>query len=62
VDASQAFTLEAGDLQQKHKISPYLGCRFRGRVRRTIRRGETIFNDGRITAAARGSLVRPREG
>jgi hypothetical protein len=28
-------------------------------VRRTIRRGETIFCDGSITATTRGQFVRP---
>jgi allantoinase len=59
VDPAASFTLTAPDLQQRHPKSPYLGCTFRGRVRRTIRRGETIFLDGRITAHGRGKLVRP---
>ncbi len=59
IDPSQSFTLDASRLQQRHKISPYLGESFRGAVRRTIRRGETIFADGQITARTRGKLVRP---
>jgi allantoinase len=59
LDATDAFTLEAGDLHQRHKTTPYLGRSFRGRVRRTIRRGETIFADGQITAHTLGRLVRP---
>lgn len=53
------FTLRASDLQQRHRMSPYLGQTFRGVVRRTIRRGETIFADGRSLAAGRGRIVRP---
>ena len=48
------FTLAAGDLHQRHPVSPYLGRSFRGRVRQTIRRGETIFRDGRIYRLERG--------
>jgi allantoinase len=59
VDLGASFTLEARDLHQRHKTSPYLGRSFRGRVRRTVRRGETIFLDGRITARTRGRFVRP---
>jgi allantoinase len=59
IDASASFTLEARDLQQRHPISPYVGSSFRGTIRRTIRQGETIFADGRITARTRGRLVRP---
>lgn len=46
-------------LFQRHAISPYLGHSFRGVVRRTIRRGETIFDDGRITARTSGKLLKP---
>ena len=59
VDPDERHTLRVSDLQQRHKTSPYLNATFRGRVRRTLRRGETIFLDGRITAQSRGRLVRP---
>ena len=59
VDLEGRFTLAAGDLHQRHTLSPYLGSSFRGSVRRTIRRGETIFADGRIAASSGGRLVRP---
>jgi allantoinase len=57
IDLAESFTLAAADLKQRHKSSPYVGHRFRGAVRRTIRRGETIFQDGRITATTRGQFV-----
>ena len=60
VDLSASFTLRPEDLLQRHRISPYLGNRFRGVVRRTIRRGETIFAGGAITAQTRGALLQPR--
>ena len=59
IDPAESYTLTAGRLLQRHKTSPYLGESFEGVVTRTIRRGETIFEDGRITAAAGGTLVRP---
>ena len=59
VDLRQSYTLSASQLHQRHKTSPYLGISFRGRVRRTIRRGETIFADGRIVAERMGRLVTP---
>ncbi|MGH9346082.1 MAG: allantoinase AllB [Vicinamibacterales bacterium] len=59
IDPAAPFTLGADDLQQRHKVSPYLGMAFRGIVRRTIRRGETIFAGGQITVATRGRFVRP---
>jgi allantoinase len=59
VDVSRSFDLHAEDLMQRHRLSPYVGARFRGAVDRTIRRGETIFDKGRTTARSRGALVRP---
>jgi len=59
VDVSGSFDLHGEDLQQRHRISPYIGSRFRGMVKRTIRRGETIFDNGKITARSRGVLVTP---
>ena len=59
VDLNRSVTLAAGDLHQRHALTPYLGHSFRGAVRRTIRRGVTIFNDGRVTATSGGRLIRP---
>jgi allantoinase len=59
VDLHGSYTLKAEDLQQRHAISPYIGAAFRGIVRRTVRRGETIFADGAITARTTGALIRP---
>ena len=58
-DLATTFTLEGNALHQRHKTSPYVGASFRGLVRRTIRRGETIFLDGQITARSKGQFVRP---
>lgn len=59
LDPARSYTLDAGSLFQRHKMSPYIGTTFTGVVRRTIRRGETIFADGQITATTRGKFVRP---
>jgi allantoinase len=59
LDADSTYTLAAADLHQRHKISPFVGATFCGRVRRTLRRGETIYADGRPAAAGGGRLVRP---
>jgi allantoinase len=61
LDPAVSATLEAADLHQRHKISPYLGYTFGGVVRRTMRRGETIFLDGVITASSKGRHVRPSD-
>lgn len=59
IDPAASTTLEAAHLQQRHPLTPYLGRTFRGAVRRTIRRGDTIFADGRITASSLGRLITP---
>ena len=59
LDPSIDYTLEAHHLYQRHKMSPYLGAMFGGVVVRTLRRGETIFADGKIAAATKGRYVRP---
>ncbi len=59
VDLAASYTLAPEDLHQRHALSPYTGSQFRGRVTRTLLRGQTIFHQGRITAAANGKWVRP---
>ena len=59
VDLDASFTLRSEDLLQRHRTTPYAGACFRGAVRRTIRRGELIFDRGTITAQTPGALVRP---
>ena len=59
VDLSQQSTLRPEDLFQRHRLSPYVGNTFQATIRQTIRRGETIFRDGAITAESCGVLVRP---
>ncbi len=61
VDLNAPFTLKADQLFTRHALSPYLGSSFRGKVRRTIRRGETIFQDGKITSSRPGRMVFPRK-
>ena len=59
VDLAHESVLSADDLLYRHRLSPYVGRRFRGRVVRTILRGQTVAREGRVVGAARGRLVRP---
>ena len=59
VDLESSFELRAEDLFYRHKISPYAGRTFRGKVVRTIVRGTTVFLDGRIVSDPVGRFVRP---
>ena len=56
VDLNETYELK--HLYQRHPISPYLGHTFRGVVKRTIRRGETIFQHGEFTARTPGKLIK----
>ena len=51
-DAS--FTVEASMIHHRHKLTPYLGRRLFGVVRRTIVRGETVYDDGTFKAQGTG--------
>jgi allantoinase len=47
-DPDTAWTVAPADLHFRHKLSPYLGARLRGRVVETWLRGEPVYcNDGR---------------
>jgi allantoinase len=60
VDLDAAWTLGRDDLRDRHRLSPYVGRALRGRVVRTLRRGQTIYWDGKVASGAGGRLVAPR--
>ena len=58
-DPETDWTVAPSDLHFRHKISPYLGARLRGKVRETWLRGSLIFSQGEFSPEARGQeLVR----
>ena len=57
LDAGESVTRES--LHYRHKQSPYVGRQLRSRVRRTVLRGQTVFDDGSFAAVPLGTLVRP---
>lgn len=59
VDRNDEDTVTTESLFYRHRHSPYVGRRLRGRVVRTILRGQTIFEHGRPSAAPKGRFVRP---
>jgi allantoinase len=62
VDVSERYVLEQRDLLDRHRQSPYVGMAFRGRVKRTIVRGNTVFQNGRSDSPFRGRLITPASG
>jgi allantoinase len=60
IDLDETYELTRDMLLDRHKLSPYVGRTFRGVVKRTIVRGHTVFQDGKIVAGEfRGRLVKP---
>ena len=59
VDVDATYTLTRDMLLDRHKLSPYVGRRFTGLVKRTIARGQTIFQDGKMVGTSRGRFVQP---
>jgi allantoinase len=59
VDLWEYFELTRDMLLDRHKLSPYVGRMFRGLVRRTIVRGQTVMRDGKVAGDFRGRLITP---
>lgn len=59
VDLRGQFTVRAEDLLYRHKQSPYVGRALTGRVVRTILRGNTVFEGGKLVSRPTGQLVKP---
>jgi allantoinase len=59
-DSRGGYEVTAESLFYRHRISPYVGRHLSARVCRTIRRGQTVFDSGRITADAGGRLLLPQ--
>jgi allantoinase len=59
VDLRQTFEVRKEDLLYRHQQTPYVGRQLRGRVVRTMVRGQTVFQDGKIVGKPLGQLVKP---
>jgi len=53
-DPEDEFTVTADRLHHRHAVSPYLGERLRGLVKRTYLRGKVVFCDGEFPGDAIG--------
>lgn len=62
VELDARYTLDAAALHYRHQLSPFVQQTFRGRVMRTMLRGQTIVRDGQRVGRARGQLLRPGAG
>ena len=59
VELDTTAPLHAQDLFYRHPHSPYVGRQLRGRITRTIVRGQTVYRDGTIVSNPIGRLVTP---
>jgi allantoinase len=59
VDQNNGDVITEESLLYRHRLSPYVGHGVRCRVVRTILRGQTIFERGKVMPRAAGQLVRP---
>lgn len=60
VDLGHEGTVEQAELRYRHAQSPFVGMPIRGRVVRTLLRGNTVVEHGRLVpGAAFGRIVRP---
>jgi allantoinase len=56
-DPETGFTVDAALLQHRHPVTPYAGRRLRGRVLKTILRGQLVFDEGTFSGPL-GTLLR----
>jgi allantoinase len=56
-DPDREFIVEPSQLQQRHKITPYIDLRLRGIVGMTFVRGERVWNGGRLSRPLSGQLL-----
>jgi allantoinase len=57
VDLGSSETLTKEKLFYRHKQSPYVGQTFKGIIKQTLVRGQTIFIDGEIVAEPKGKFI-----
>ena len=56
-DPDDETAVDARTLYHRHAVTPYHGCRLRGRVRTTILRGKVVFDDGACRGPAGGECL-----
>ena len=57
-DPETEFTVTEDRLHHRHAVSPYLGERLQGVVKRTYLRGQVVFQDGEFSPQSRGREFR----
>ena len=56
----EEFLVTEDNIHFRHKISPYIGHRLKGRVRKTFLSGELVYDDGKFIAFPTGKTILKR--
>jgi allantoinase len=56
-DPDETTVVDASTLYHRHSITPYDGVRLHGRVKKTMLRGEVVFDDGECRGTPQGHLL-----
>ncbi|XP_047510363.1 allantoinase-like [Pieris napi] len=56
-DPNKVFVVTSDIIRHKNKLTPYIGKKLRGAVKKTFLRGELIFTDGDTTGEPKGKLL-----
>jgi allantoinase len=59
VDRAARELVTENALFYRHRHSPYVGRRLRGRIVRTVLRGQTVFDHGKMVGLPSGKFIRP---
>ncbi|HEX9943540.1 MAG TPA: allantoinase AllB [Thermoanaerobaculia bacterium] len=61
-DPEASFEVDPMELQHRHKVTPYAGRTLHGVVRRTLLRGELVYDSGQFPEPPSGELLIKGEG
>jgi allantoinase len=53
-DPDETTVVDSSSLFHRHPVTPYAGMRVKGRVHRTMVRGEVVFDEGQFPNASSG--------
>ena len=56
-DPDAEWTVDPTQLFHRHPVTPYAGLTLRGRGRKTLLRGEVVFDDGEVLLGASGRMI-----
>lgn len=59
VDLSKRYTIDSSQLQTKAGWTPFDGARVKGKVTKTVLRGEVVFNGEEVLEKPRGRVIYP---